>query len=361
MSIVKNALHARGRPVIGEGLPPYVIAEIGTNHNQDFDLAKQMVQQIAQAGADCAKFQIYEPDEIVNAQVKASEYGLEALYGDVSTQEMFRNHLQTPKEWFPRLVEECHQHNLDCAVTIHGENGLAWVMDQEVDLIKIASMDHTNTPFLQSLVNVVNVPILISFGMAELDDIEKAAQVLAQHTLGFAMFHCVAIYPPEPEELRLHNIVYLQKQFDAHVGFSDHAEDTVTATAALALGAQFFEKHVTTDKTQAGPDHPFALEMDELATYVEQLKHLQPALGGTEFIPPCQREIKNRHAYVKSVTTKRDLSTGHCIDASDVYLVRPGTGIVPGDLSRVIGKTLIRDVSAETPLQWEDVEGGCSE
>src|SRR5436190_8601950 len=124
-----RTLDVRGRPAIGPALPAYVIAEIGTNHNQSLDTAKAMLDGLARSGCDCAKFQIYEPDEIVSARVRASEYGFDALYGDISAQEMFERHLKTPKAWFPELKTFCHGLGMDCAATIHGPNGLQWALD----------------------------------------------------------------------------------------------------------------------------------------------------------------------------------------------------------------------------------------
>ena len=129
---------------------PYLVAEIGTNHNQDFRNARDLVQAVADAGFDCAKFQTYEADEIVSGNVTARDYGLDKYYGNVSAQEMFSRYLKTPKEWFPELRDLCRGLGLDCATTIHGAHGLNWARTMDFDLIKIASMDHNNLPFLKA-------------------------------------------------------------------------------------------------------------------------------------------------------------------------------------------------------------------
>ncbi len=162
-------LIVRGRPAIGTGLSSYVIAEIGTNHNQSLATARAMLQALARTGCDCAKFQVYEPDEIVSARVRASDYGFDQLYGDISAQEMFERYLKTPKAWFPELRDLCHALGMDFSATIHGPNGLQWAREVGLDVVKIASMDHTNLPLLTSLVNAVESPILVSIGMARFD------------------------------------------------------------------------------------------------------------------------------------------------------------------------------------------------
>ena len=354
----------RDRPVIGQGLPAYTIAEIGTNHNRDIKIARTLVRQIAASGGRCAKFQIYEPDEIVSAKISARDYGLESLYGELSAQDVFARHLMTPKEWFPELLNLCHDVNLDCAATIHGQNGLEWAQSQELDFIKIASMDHTNLPFLRSLVNNVSTPILISFGMAELADIDAAVDILSAHRPGLAIFHCVAIYPPNSDELRLSNIDYLCRRYDVPVGFSDHTDDISSVVEARKLGALFFEKHVTLDRKQPGPDHPFALEMDDFGRYIDLLD--QVPVGDTsgvanfsqqtEFLPLSQRELQNRGAYLKSLIIRRDLERGHKLEVSDIYLARPGGGLPPNMLDQIVGCRLSRSVLADDPLCLEDIE-----
>lgn len=351
-------LLVRGRPAIGPGHNAYIIAEIGTNHNRSLETAKAMLRAVAEAGCDCAKFQVYEPDEIVSGRVRASDYGLDSLYGDISAQQMFEQYLKTPKEWFPELRDLCHTLGMDFAATIHGLHGLNWARDVGLDIVKIASMDHTNLPFLRSLVNTLHVPILVSLGMAGLKDVDAVVTTLTKHEMGVGLFHCCAVYPPEPHEVRLPNIPFLIQHCSVPIGFSDHTVGIDAAIHARALGAMMFEKHVTTDRTQAGPDHPFAMEMPQLKEYVVAVKRTLWNQGNApeEFLEPSERELRNREKYVKSIISRRGLETGHVLVAEDVYLARPGSGISPAELSHVLGKTLVRPVAEEMPLQWDDME-----
>jgi sialic acid synthase SpsE len=342
---------------VGEGRPPFVIAEIGTNHNRDLTTACALVRGIAAAGCDAAKFQIYEPEEIVSGSVSAKDYGLDTLYGEISAQEMFRRHLQTPKEWFPELRDLCHELGIACGATIHGDNGRAWAKAIGIDFVKIASMDHTNLPLLRSLVNEVTAPVLISFGLAELPDIDAAMATLRPHAPGVGLFHCVAVYPPAPDELRLSNIAALARRYAIPVGFSDHTLEVDSGAAAVRLGAVILEKHVTLDRGQPGPDHPFALEMGELALYVERARKAnREAVGEAAFLPPACRERSKRASYLKSVIARRDLPAGHVVSAADVYCARPGTGIPPTDFERVVGARVRRRITAEDVIQWADLE-----
>lgn len=363
---MKNRNPSRHRPVLlvrghesrGLGLPAYVIAEVGTNHNGDLETARTIVSRLANSGCDCVKFQIYEAEEIVSARVRARDYGLDTLYGDISAQEMFDRYLKTPKEWFPELRDLCHSLGMNFAATIHGRNGLEWASRAGVDVLKIASMDHNNVPLLQSLVNVIDAPILISVGMAELHDIDIIVATLRDHQLGYGLFHCCSLYPPKPEELRLSNIPFLSARYGVPVGFSDHSEGDEASQTALDLGAVMFEKHVTLDRRQPGPDHPFAMEMNEFKAFVAALKRRIPRPPGRawRFMGPLTRERENFRLAGKSVITRRALTAGHVLRDEDIYVSRPGTGIRPEWFAEILGCALARDVGEEVPLNWTDLE-----
>lgn len=352
---MSNGIDINGKTIIGDECDPYLIAEIGTNHNQDINIARDLIKAVAEAGFDCAKFQTYEPDEIVSGIVRASDYGLDKYYGDISASEMFDKHLKTPKEWFPELIELCKQFDIDCATTIHGAHGLSWARNMNFDLIKVASMDHNNLPFLRSLVDSINAPILISFGMADLPDVDAAVETLRSHRFGVGLFHCVSVYPPRSEELRLANIPFFKKRFAVPVGFSDHADDVTTSLAALSLGSSMFEKHVTLDKNAHGPDHPFALEPEEMKSYVNGIRILAKGLASGDYQIPKRSEAKIRHAYLKSVVTACDIPAGSKLTALDLVLLRPGTGIPPKDIEKVIGCTTIRALNKGSVLTWDDL------
>jgi sialic acid synthase SpsE len=351
-------LIVRDRPAIGPLLDSYVIGEIGTNHNRSLETARTMVRALARTGCDCAKFQIYEPDEIVSGRVRAADYGFDRLYGDISAQEMFERYLKTPKAWFPELRDLCHALGMDFSATIHGANGLRWAQDAGVDIVKVASMDHTNLPFLRSLVNAVDAPILLSVGMADLIDIDAAVSATSAHDKGLGLFHCCSMYPAPPEDVRLENVAFLMERYGVPIGFSDHTLGTDAAVAARASGAMVFEKHVTLDRTQPGPDHSFAMEMGQFTAFVEALKRSgrQARTAATTFMEPSSGELKNRALALKSIVSRRRLEAGHVLSEDDIYMSRPGTGISPAELSRVLGRALTRPLAEETPLQWDDLE-----
>jgi sialic acid synthase SpsE len=247
---------------------------------------------------------------------------------------------------------------MDFSATIHGPDGLRWASEVGLDIVKIASMDHTNLPFLRSLVDVLDAPLLLSVGMASLADVDALMATVATHGRGVGLFHCCAIYPAPLEDVRLPNIPFLIERYRVPVGFSDHTLGAEAALIARASGAVVFEKHVTLDRTQPGPDHSFALEMGPFKDYVTALKEQRPqqTIASDAFLEPPEQERRNRVLALKSIVSRRALETGRVLAADDVYLARPGSGISPADLPQVLGRALRRPVTEETPLQWDDLE-----
>ena len=341
----------------GVNAKPIVIAEIGTNHNRDFGLAVRLIDGAAAAGCDYVKFQIYEPDEIVSGGVTTEDYGWVEKYGHTTARAVFARYLQTPKAWVPELIDRCRSLDIGWGATIHGQDGLQWALEMEPDFVKVASMDHTNLPLLSLLAQELDVPILASLGMAPLDAVEQVADALAESRRGFGLFHCSALYPPDPDSLHLGNIPYLREQFGVPIGYSDHTMGTKAAVDARELRAGYFEKHITTDRRLSGPDHSFAMQLDELPHYVDAVRQARPliARGPFTFTPPSSVEFGNRRRYVKSVISRVPLRAGEVLSEQDTYLARPGTGIAPADRQFIVGRRMARDVPAETPLQWGDL------
>ena len=285
-----NNIKIKNKIKIGNELEPYFIAEIGTNHNRDINLAKKLIEAAKIADFDCVKFQTYEPEEIVNPNVNAKDYNLNKFYGEISAHKMFDKFLKTPKNWFPELTDFCKDLEIDCATTIHGDNGINWVKNMDFDWIKIASMDHNNLPFLTTVLEEIELPILISIGMGYETEIDKIVKLLRDHKYGLGIFHCVSIYPPEFEDLRFGNIRYLLNKYNLPIGFSDHTIDTYSANFALTQGARFFEKHITLDKNMIGPDHSFAIEPNEMKIYTKNINTLYRDIFTKEFQKLSKKE-----------------------------------------------------------------------
>ena len=337
---------------------PYIIAEIGTNHNQSINVAKKMIVDLSKTNCDCVKFQIYESNEIVSKKIKASDYKLEKVYGDISAHKMFNKYLKTPKKWFPQLKKLTHNLGMDFAVTIHGNNGIKWAKRIKPDIIKVASMDHTNTPFLKNLINKFKVPILLSIGMGELKDIKRSIKILKKHKYGFGIFHCCAIYPAKIKDLRLRNILFLKNKLKVNTGFSDHSMGEAAAKKSRKLGSLFFEKHVSLNPKQKGPDHSFACKIDKFFKYVNTLNS-QKIISNKkyyEFININKKEKINKLKFLKSLILKKKKKTNEKIHFDDFYFARPGNGIPPYEYKKVLGLRVNKNLDIEVPLKWKDIK-----
>ncbi len=336
----------------------YVIVEIGTNHNRNKSKAIKMIYALSKTKCDCIKFQIYEPIEIVSKNIKAKDYGLNKLYGNITAREMFKKYLVTPKKWFPELKNLCHKLNMSFAVTIHGENGIKWAKKIKPDYLKIASMDHNNFPLIKKIVNNINCPILASLGMANLEDIEKLIYILKDHKEGFGLFHCTSLYPPTLKESRLNNIIYLKKKFDVPIGFSDHFKGIQIAKKAKEFGATFFEKHVTLNPLDIGPDHKFALKINNLNDYIKKIQNTKKNKNKKQnnFLPLSNREKKIKKKYTKSIIVKKKISKGSKISKNKIYIARPGTGIAPKYFDQVLNKVANSNLYPEKVLTWRQIK-----
>ncbi len=336
----------------------YIIAEIGTNHNRSKSKAIRMIYELSKTKCDCVKFQIYEPNEIVNKKVLCKDYGLDKIYGKITAYEMFKKYLVTPKSWFPELKNICHKLNMNFAVTIHGNNGIKWAKKNKPDLIKIASMDHNNFPFIKKIVNNIKCPILVSLGMAKFEDILILVNILKKHKKGFGLFHCTSLYPPKPRESRMNNIIFLKDKFRIPLGFSDHSVGNSLAKKAKELGATFFEKHVTLNPSDIGPDHKFAQKINNLDSYILEIKKTKKKKikKQNSFLQLSSREKKIRNKYTKSIIVKSKISKGSKITKNNVYAARPGNGIPPLYLDRILNKVVKYNLYPEKILKWQQIK-----
>ena len=339
-------------------LKNYIIAEIGTNHNRSKSKAIKMIYQLSKTKCDCVKFQIYEPNEIVNKKVLCKDYGLDKIYGKITAYEMFKKYLVTPKSWFPELKNICHKLNMNFAVTIHGENGINWAKKNKPDIIKIASMDHNNFPFLKKIINNVNCPILVSLGMAKFEDIIILVNILKKHKKGFGLFHCTSLYPPKLRESRMGNIIFLKDKFKIPIGFSDHFVGNTLAKKAKEYGATFFEKHVTLSQSDIGPDHKFAHKIHNFDSYISEIKKSKrkKIKNKNFFLPLSLREKKIRNKYTKSIIVKSKIPKGAKITKNKIYTARPGTGIPPLYYDIILNKAANYNLYPEQPLKWQHVK-----
>lgn len=342
-----------GEREIGDHFPCFIVAEIGTNHNADLCVAKELITVAAAAGADAVKFQTYHWQDIVHPEIMAADYNYPS---DKPWYRIIQERLTMPREWYPELFAEARKQGLIPFSTPHCMDCTKFLLELGVPVFKIASMELTNLPFLAELARL-GKPVILSTGMGDLAEIGRAIQIMKRNGLEeIIITHCVSLYPPQPQEINLRNIVSLKQVTGLPVGFSDHSPGTATSIAGVALGACLIEKHITLDRQMKGPDHSFALEPADLKRLVAEIREVEQALGSYERKISPAEEAKKK-IYRKSVVAARLIPAGKRIKEEDIIITRPGTGMTPDDLNKVVGLTTVTDFKQYEPLTWEKIKG----
>ena len=340
-----------GNVEVGSGLPPYIIAEVGSNHNGDMNLCRELIDAAAEAGANAVKFQSWTDKSLIAEE----EYERNTEYSDK------KKHFGSLREMVTAYQLKSGQHveaNARCR-----ELGIAFCSTpfspEEVDLLdsldvpffKIASMDVVHLPLLRYVARKRR-PLVISTGMATMGEIEQAVDtVRAEGNDQIVLLHCISIYPPEYETINLRNMETLQRSFDCPVGFSDHTLGTAIPLAAIALGACMIEKHFTLDQEMAGWDHAISANPEQMRTIVREGKNIITALGsGRRTV--SNAEMQKRTKFRRSLVARQALRKGHVLRETDLDAKRPGTGVAPDEIQYVIGRTLGGDLAADQVLHW---------
>lgn len=339
----------------------YIIAEAGVNHNGDEAMALRLVDAAAAAGADAVKFQTFRAERLVTTSARTAAYQ-QANTGENSQFAMLRR-LELSPESHIRLAARCRQAGIEFLSTPFDELSADDLVRLGMQRIKVASGEMTNLPFLRHLVRT-RLPLIISTGMATLDEVEETMQAVADEyrRLGdergaaelVTLLHCTSNYPTAPSAVNLRAMLTLRHRFGVRVGYSDHTEGILAATSAVALGACLIEKHFTLDHSLPGPDHPASLEPGELTEMVRQIRVVEQMLGSGEK-KPAQSELAVRDLVRRSIVARRPIPAGAVLQAEDLELLRPGTGIPPQHLPRVIGRQIKAAIPQGAMLEWDQL------
>lgn len=346
------------RKIIGDYKQPYIIAELGSNHNGDMSLARQLIEQAKKAGCDCIKFQSWSKDTIFSKKVYEENYFLEDDYRDRDdyTLEEIVDEFSISENELLEMKKLCDELEIDCTSTPFSRKEVDFLVDvMKVPFIKVASMDLNNYDFLE-YIGKKNVPILISTGLSEMSEIDQAIRTIEKTgNTDICILHCISIYPPKMEDINLNNILMLRSAYpDYPIGFSDHSIGTSIPLASVALGACVIEKHFTLDKDMFGWDHKVSANFDEMKTIVDESENINLALGSyRKRVGPM--EIKKRDAFRRSIVAAHKIPSGHIIVREDLDLKRPGTGLAPEYLGLVIGRKAKHDIEYDQVISMEDI------
>jgi N,N'-diacetyllegionaminate synthase len=322
-----------------------IIAEAGVNHNGDLELAKRLIDAAAEAGADLVKFQTFNADRLVTRTAKKADYQTQTTDNKESQYEMLRRLELTPK-MHNELITHCTTRNIGFFSTGFDIESVDLLVSLGQNHFKIPSGEITNLPYLRHI-GQISKKVILSTGMATMDEIEAAIDVLEQAgtmRANITVLHCTTEYPAPMNEVNLRAMQTIQKAFGVAVGYSDHTSGIEVAIAAVALGAAVIEKHFTMDRNLPGPDHKASLEPSELKAMVTAIRNIEIALGdGVKRV--TSSEAKNKSVARKSLVAKCTIKSGEVFSVENLTTKRPGTGVSPMLWDEVVGRIAARDFS----------------
>ncbi len=317
-----------------------IIAEAGVNHNGNLDKAKQLVDVAAVAGADAIKFQTFQVEDMVVHTAKKAKYQILHTGNDLTQFEMLKE-LELDRLAFKDLSQYCRMKRIEFMSSPFDTESIEFLDKIGLGIFKIPSGEITNYSYLKKIA-ALNKRIILSTGMATVEEVAEAIDLLSESTGDITLLHCTSSYPTAMEDVNLKAMCTLKQLFHKKVGFSDHTLGIEASIAAVALGASVIEKHITLDNSMPGPDHKMSLEPDELKRLVKAIRNVEQALGDG-IKSPTDGELKNREFVRKSLVAARDIRKGEVFTKDNLCAKRAGYGISPMGLNELIGRNATRN------------------
>jgi N-acetylneuraminate synthase len=338
---------------IGVGEPTYVIAEMSANHNESFEEAVKIMRAAKEAGADAVKLQTYTADTMtLESNAEYFQIGKGTIWEGRSLYDLY-GEAYTPWEWQPKLKVIAEDLEIDLFSTPFDFSSVDFLEEMGVPVYKVASFELVDIALIEKIART-GKPMIMSTGMATLNEIEEAVQAARKAgAIQIALLKCTSAYPAPPDEMNLRTIPDLAETFQVPVGLSDHTMGIAVPVASVALGACIIEKHLTLSRQNPGPDSAFSLEPDEFKAMVGAIRITEQALGQARY-GATEHEAASL-AFRRSLFVVRDMMEGAQFTPENVRSIRPGYGLAPKYLKDVLGKHAVKDISAGTPLDWESI------
>lgn len=336
---------------IGSDKPTFIIAELSANHLHDFDIAVKTIKAMKDAGADAVKFQTYTPDTIT---IDCDNEYFQIKQGTIWDGQVLYNLYETaytPWDWQPELKKIAEDLGLIAFSSPFDKTSVDFLEDMDVPAYKIASFEITDIPLIEYVASK-GKPIIISTGIASLEDIELAVQTcLDAGNNQIALLKCTSSYPSPMDEINLNTIPDMIDKFDCVIGLSDHTLGGEVSTAAVALGANIIEKHFILDRNMGGPDSEFSMEPHEFKQMVDSIRNVEKALGEVSY--ELSDKMKSNREFSRSLFVVKDMKRGEIITENNVRSIRPGFGLHPKYLDKILGKKVKKDLSKGIPFKLD--------
>jgi N-acetylneuraminate synthase len=342
---------AIGEAVIGRVSRCFVMAEAGVNHNGDVALAYQLVDAAMTAGADAVKFQSFHADQLVTSSAPKPAYQRSASAPQQTQLELLRA-LELSFAQQQAIADYCRKVGIQFLSTPFDSESADFLWRLGVPAFKMASGELTNHPLLRHVARFGR-PMIVSTGMADLSDVDDAVRVVRDTgNEQLILLHCLSAYPAPTTDVNLRAMKTMSSAFDVPVGYSDHTTGTAVALAAVACGARVLEKHLTLDRALPGPDHAASIEPGEFAAMIKGIREIELALGdGDKRCMPSEREVATLAR--RSIFSTIAIPAGTTILPHMVAVRRPAVGLPPAMLDQVVGRTVAKDIPAESPITFD--------
>lgn len=336
---------------IGKEHPTYIIAEIGSNHNGNFETAKKLIDAVVETGADAVKFQSFTVDNWLS-----KDFTVPSMKSQVDDWKKYLRNYELNYKMYAEIASYCEGRNIACFSTPSHKTDIDKLNELQVPAFKFGAVQITDLPTIEYAAKLKK-PIILSAGASDMSEVLKAVEVILDTGNDqLALLHCTTKYPCDDYELVNLNVVNSFKtMFDFPIGYSDHTPDPIIIpVAAVSMGAKIIEKHITLDCTMEGPDHSVALEPVEFTKMVEAIKLTEKALGSSyRRILPQEKEFTRVGR--RSLVSTRAIKKGEVISEPDITIKRPGTGIAPCFIDIVVGRVAKEDIDADHVLSWKMV------
>jgi pseudaminic acid synthase len=332
----------------------FIVAELSANHNGSLDNAVRTIVEAKKAGADAIKLQTYTADTLtLDCDNEYFQIKSGSLWDGKTLYQLYQE-AYTPWEWHEELFRVAKEEGLICFSSPFDKSAVDFLERFDVPAYKIASFEIQDIPLIEYAASK-GKPMILSTGIAELEDIELAVETIKKAGNDeIILLKCTSAYPAPLETVNLKTISDMEQRFGTLVGLSDHTLGTSVPVASVALGARMIEKHFIADRNIGGPDASFSLEPAEFRQMVDAVRDVEKALGGVDYT--LSEKVKGNRVFARSLFIAKDVQQGDTVDESNVRSIRPGYGMHPKHLKEVLGKRFSRDVKMGTPLAWEHLQ-----
>ncbi|MDH4214117.1 MAG: pseudaminic acid synthase [Candidatus Thorarchaeota archaeon] len=343
-----------GNRLIGESNPVFIVAELSANHLQNYDLAIKTIEAAHKAGADAVKLQTYTPDTItLNCDNEYFQIKQGTIWDGKTLYELYEE-AYTPWDWQPKLKQYAEKLGLECFSSPFDLTAVNFLENMQVSAYKIASFEITDIPLIEYVASKKK-PVIISTGIAYLEDIEEAVKACRNKgNDDIILLKCTSAYPTPMNEVNLRTMPDLAKKFNTLVGLSDHTSGITLPIAAASLGACLIEKHIIFDRSLGGPDSSFSLEPHEFEMMVKSVREVEEALGTVDYT--LSEKIKRNREFSRSLFSICDIEEGAVFTHENVRSIRPAFGLAPKYLNDILGRKAKHHITKGTPLSWELID-----